>query len=217
MIDSRTIEEQGFSPFNELANGLCIKKGRRYNQAISKGYEPADYDDEPFVKVFPGGMGSMYQLSLSGYRLMMVVIECVSEQARHTDEIYLNLKIAREKLSREGINLSETSWQRARDQLVELKILLKETKSSKGIKYLINPTVIFNGNRTKYMKSLIEECRENGWYDHTKNTLMLDQKIDEAKAEIQRIKISLKELKQQKKEANNEKRSDDGDVDKNVM
>lgn len=117
-------------------------------------------DADRFVKVFVSHLTAFYDLTPTSMRLLTVLLQVVSD-ARYinADQIVLTEAIARETMKEHGQKaLSSASYYRAVNELIAAGFIAPtETPPL----YFINPAVLFNGDRVRFVTELRRERAKN--------------------------------------------------------
>lgn len=165
-----------------IARGLSVidKDGEVVGEGVIGQVKPVD--DEQFVKVFAQNIRQIFDLNLSGMRMLMVLMHAVQD-APGADQVYCGWNFAQDvytkKLDERGTFVRST-YDRGVANLVENKIL---APSNRGVGwFFINPTVIFNGDRAKFQQVIMKRSK----YDE----LMRERRFNDA-AELYMRQASL--------------------------
>lgn len=113
-------------------------------------------DSDKFVKVFVNHLTAFYDLTPTSMRLLTVLIQVISDSRYiNADQIVLTEAIARETLKDHGQKaLSSASYYRAVNDLIAAGFIAPtETPPL----YFINPAVLFNGDRVRFVTELRRE------------------------------------------------------------
>lgn len=109
-----------------------------------------EVDKEQFIKLYINQINIFFDLSITANKLFHIIMFALSKEIGK-DTIYLSLETAQELSSNLGVNLSSAVYYRALKELQEKKII---AESNKKFIYYINPAVIFNGDRAKFVKEI---------------------------------------------------------------
>lgn len=113
-------------------------------------------DTERFVKVFVNHLAGFYDLTPTSMRLLTVLMQVVSDaRYMNADQIVLTEGIARETMKEHGQKpLSSASYYRAVNELIASGFIAPtETPPL----FFINPAVLFNGDRVRFVTELRRE------------------------------------------------------------
>lgn len=113
-------------------------------------------DSDKFVKLFVGHLSAFYDLTQTSIRLLTVLIQVVSEvRYMNNDRIVLTEAIARKTMKEHGQKpLSSASYYRAVNELIAAGFIAPTTTPPL---YFINPAVLFNGDRMRFVTELRRE------------------------------------------------------------
>lgn len=150
--------------FNPFTNGIMLplkkkKIGTKFidqtdDSGVIRTTEVAEFtevDEEEFIKIYTKQMKGLFELTPSTYRLMQVIFAQVQKMPGR-DTIYLNLRIAQEYFTMTGQkSVSKPTFHRSIKELCEKKIIASSLDRNL---YFINPTIIFNGDRVRFVKEV---------------------------------------------------------------
>jgi hypothetical protein len=114
---------------------------------ITKVYE---VDKDIFVKVFARQLRVFFDLSQVGIKLLEVIMH-ESGQDANTDSVYLSPISTKDYMSKVGKKYSQASYYRGRDELLGKGFIAKSVRQHM---YFINPAMIWNGDRIKFVTEL---------------------------------------------------------------
>ncbi|EPO2503512.1 hypothetical protein ACT8N9_004691 [Escherichia coli] len=126
---------------------LHDEEGNNFTSTISQVQE---VDKEEFMKIFTGQIKLYFDLSQTAFKLFFIIIG-IYQKAIGKDEIYLSLEEAKEESLKYDYSLSKAVYYRAIKELIEKNII---AKSNKRYIFFINPAVVFNGDRAKFVKEI---------------------------------------------------------------
>lgn len=132
-----------------------------------------EYDESSFIKVFPAAMGAIFGLSNAGVKMFSILLE---QQRRHSvgkDVVFLPPRVIKtivenqknaivqkgkelnwtvDEMAKEMKKyiLSDSTAQRGLDNLIENKIIAPSSNGPHW--YYTNPSVLFNGDRVRFIK-----------------------------------------------------------------
>jgi hypothetical protein len=108
-------------------------------------------DEQEFIKVYTTNIKHMFSLSSAGSRMLAVLLKVVQLEAIGKDEVLFTYPIVA-KVFKEvsGRALSKPTYYRSIDELMEYSFIAESSRSP-GI-YYINPALIFNGDRVRFIK-----------------------------------------------------------------
>jgi len=132
-----------------VARGEKFKtpNGDRYEQVI---HSVQEVDKEKFVKLFISKIRVLFDLSLTGNKLFYIFLFSISDSIGK-DQVYMNFETARDIAQQCDFNLSNPVFYRGIKELIAKKIIAPS--KSKYI-YYINPAVVFNGDRAKFIEEI---------------------------------------------------------------
>jgi len=113
-------------------------------------------DAEKFVKVFVAELSMFYDLNQTSIRLLTVLLKVLSEpQYINADKVVLTEGIAKQTMKQHGQKpLSSASYYRAVNELISAGFIAPSTTPPL---YYINPAVLFNGDRVRFVTELRRE------------------------------------------------------------
>ena len=109
-----------------------------------------EVDREEFLKIFTGQIKFYFDLTQTGFKLFFIIMGLYQKQIGG-DEIYLNFETAKEEAEKCESAISKAVYYRGLKELLEKKMIAKSVK--KYIFY-INPAIIFNGDRARFVKEI---------------------------------------------------------------
>lgn len=113
-------------------------------------------DADKFVKVFVGQLSAFYDLNQTSIRLLTVLLKVISDpQYINADKIVMTEAIAKNTMKEHGQKpLSSASYYRAVNELISAGFIAPTTTPPL---YFINPAVLFNGDRVRFVTELRRE------------------------------------------------------------
>lgn len=109
-----------------------------------------EVDREEFLKIFTGQIKFYFDLTQTGFKLFFIIMGLYQKQIGG-DEIYLNFETAKEEAEKYESAISKAVYYRGLKELLEKKIIARSVK--KYIFY-INPAIVFNGDRARFVKEI---------------------------------------------------------------
>ncbi len=109
-----------------------------------------EVDREEFLKIFTGQIKFYFDLTQTGFKLFFIIMGLYQKQIGG-DEIYLNFETAKEEAEKYESAISKAVYYRGLKELLEKKMIARSVK--KYIFY-INPAIIFNGDRARFVKEI---------------------------------------------------------------
>ena len=109
-----------------------------------------EVDREEFLKIFTGQIKFYFDLSQTGFKLFFIIMGLYQKQIGG-DEIYLNFETAKEEAEKYESAISKAVYYRGLKELLEKKMI---AKSVKRYIFYINPAIIFNGDRARFVKEI---------------------------------------------------------------
>ncbi|MDK6378071.1 hypothetical protein [Lactobacillus crispatus] len=109
-----------------------------------------EVDKEEFLKLFTGQIKFYFDLTQTGFKLFFLIMGIYQKQIGG-DEIYLNFETAKEEAEKYDYTISKAVYYRGLKVLLEKKMIAKSVK--KYIFY-INPAIVFNGDRARFVKEI---------------------------------------------------------------
>jgi hypothetical protein len=159
---------------------LIEKNGTNTETFFTNIVQKKEVDTEEFIKLFTAQIKFYFDLTKTAYKVFFIVLR-IYQQSIGGDRIYLTCKTAQNIAeSIDGFRLSTPIYYRGIDELIEKQII---AKSDQKYNYFINPAVIFNGDRARFVKEVIrqkEEIKNNDSNEHSSLTASetLDDAID---------------------------------------
>lgn len=109
-----------------------------------------EVDDERFVKLFGSAIRSYFDLTSAGQKVFSLLLLAV-QGSPNADKVYINPATAVEQASNLGKTLSTAVYHRGMKELVEKQIVAHSVQPGW---VFINPSIIFNGDRARFMLEL---------------------------------------------------------------
>lgn len=118
-----------------------------------------EVDTEVFVKFFVGQIRTFFDLSPSAIKMLLILLKIVGQvQYKNTDRIVLTEAIAREIAVANGQKpFGKTTYFRAVNELISLGFIAATTTPPF---YFINPALVFNGDRVRFITELRKKSGE---------------------------------------------------------
>ena len=103
-------------------------------------------DSEQFVKIFADKINHVFDLTKTGYRMLMIVISLIQEQSINKDHFYMAYADAERVSKLKQKTLSRDTFKRGVAEIITHGIIAR----AYGVNtYFVNPAIIYNGNRSK--------------------------------------------------------------------
>lgn len=136
---------------------LIEKNGESSETYLTNIVQKKEVDTEEFIKLFTAQIKFYFDLTKTAYKVFFICLYMYQKEIGG-DTVYLACKKAQNIAKSLGeFNISTAVYYRGIDELIEKKILAKST--TKYI-YYINPAVIFNGDRARFVKEVIKKKEE---------------------------------------------------------
>lgn len=103
-------------------------------------------DAEQFVKIFADKISTIFDLSRAGYRMLITVIAVIQQQSIDKDIFVMSYNDAQKIPFSKDKPLTRNAFKRGTAELINNGIIARAQNVNM---YYINPSVIYNGNRTK--------------------------------------------------------------------
>lgn len=143
-----------------IARGLSVvdKEGEFVAEGTVTQLVPVD--DAKFVKVYVQNIAGFFDLGKPGLRMLGVFLNVVQENPGR-DRIVCPYEYACEVMSRldDGHKLTRPTYDRGVGELIERQIIAPATGGA-GF-FFINPAVLFNGDRAKFMRVIVKRSHYN--------------------------------------------------------
>lgn len=121
---------------------MDTETGELLNASVVRTVE--EKDDAEFVKIFSKGVAAAYNLTRTGHRVFQVILkqyENTPMQGGYADSIYLAWFDG--GLSGQSVGMSEKTWQRGMQELLEKNFISPRTPNI----FWVNPALFFKGDR----------------------------------------------------------------------
>lgn len=109
-----------------------------------------EVDTDRFVKVFANHLKVFFDLSLTGIKLLQVIMYEMGREPNN-DYVYLSASSVVDHLKKTGRKYSSASYYRARDELLVKGFIAESVRTHI---YWINPALFWNGDRVKFITEL---------------------------------------------------------------
>ncbi|MDI3258649.1 MAG: hypothetical protein QJR02_03015 [Sinobacteraceae bacterium] len=109
-----------------------------------------EVDESQFVKLFGAAIGSYFDLTPASIKVFSLLLLAV-QSAPNADKVWINPASAAEQAATLGKTLSAAVYHRGMRELVENKIIAHSVQPGW---VFINPAVLFNGDRARFMLEL---------------------------------------------------------------
>lgn len=103
-------------------------------------------DAEQFVKIFADKISTIFNLSKTGYKMLMIIINVMQERTISKDLFYMSFRDAEVTAQAKNNTLSRVTFKKGVAELISNGIIARAASVNT---YYINPAIIYNGNRTK--------------------------------------------------------------------
>ncbi|CNE74806.1 replication/maintenance protein RepL [Yersinia enterocolitica] len=132
-----------------------VARGEKFQTSEGDKYEKVihsiqEVDKAKFVKIFISRVRVLFDLTLTGNKLFYIFMFVMSDVIGK-DEVYMNFEKAKDIAAQCDFNLSNPVYYRGIKELIDKKIIAQS--KSKYI-YYINPAVLFNGDRAKFIEEI---------------------------------------------------------------
>ncbi|EAA1783656.1 hypothetical protein VJ309_004421 [Salmonella enterica] len=151
-----TIEIQNKKLVVSRASDL-IEMGFYNKEYIANIVHRQEVDVEEFIKLYASKVKDYFELTKSAYKVFLIFLH-IHQMVKDKDYIYLSCKKAisfSENLDCSMI--SESIFYRGVKELIDKKIVAKTNEKNW---YFINPSVVFNGERTRFVTEIIKKKDE---------------------------------------------------------
>ncbi|EHG4045343.1 hypothetical protein P4Q63_005305 [Salmonella enterica] len=109
---------------------------------------------EEFIKLYTSKIKDYFELTKSAYKVFVIILH-IRQGIKDKDYIYLSCKKAISfSESLDCSMISESIFYRGVKELIDKKIVAKTNEKNW---YFINPSVVFNGNRTRFVTEIIKK------------------------------------------------------------
>lgn len=126
---------------------LTNEDGDEFTTNISQTFE---VDQSEFIKIYSSQIKVYFDLSQTAFKLFFVLIGMMQNNIGK-DKLYINQTIVYELSQEYGKPITRSVYYRALDELLNKRIIAKA--KSRYI-YYINPHILFNGDRARFIKEI---------------------------------------------------------------
>ena len=126
---------------------LMNSEGSEFTTNICQTFE---VDQSEFIKIYSSHIKVYFDLSQTAFKLFFVLIGLIQKEIGK-DRLYINHSIIHEASAEYGKPISRSVYYRAMDELQNKRII---AKSSNKFIYYINPNILFNGDRARFIKEI---------------------------------------------------------------
>lgn len=103
-------------------------------------------DAEQFVKIFADKISTIFNLSKTGYKMLMIIINVIQDRTISKDLFYMAYHDAEKSAQLKNNTLARITFKKGVAELISHGIIARAASVNT---YYINPAIIYNGNRTK--------------------------------------------------------------------
>ena len=103
-------------------------------------------DAEQFVKIFADKVSHIFDLTKTGYRILMIVIALIQEKSINKDLFYMAYADAEKVARLKKKTLSRDTFKKGVAEIITHGIIARAFTVNT---YFVNPAIIYNGNRSK--------------------------------------------------------------------
>lgn len=143
------------------------KTGEVMGQQVVATFKKVDADS--FVKIFAHHLTSIFDLTRTGYRLLVIVIGIIQENSINRDIFYMSYFDASNEANKKEAKLSRDTFKKGVSELISMGIIARGMNVNS---YYINPAIIYNGNRTKI--TFVEQYEVIPTKDYIQQNLLED-------------------------------------------
>lgn len=116
-----------------------------------------EVDKEEFIKLYTSQVKDYFDLTKTAYKVFFIFL-CIYQDAIGKDCFYLSCKKAMNlSLKIDQFILSESIFYRGIKELIEKRIIAKTNEKNW---YFINPAIVFNGDRARFISEIIKKKEE---------------------------------------------------------
>lgn len=127
------------------------------NSYFSNIVQTKEVDREEFIKLYTSQVKAYFDLTKTAYKVFFIFL-CIYQDAIGKDCFYLSCKKAMNlSLKIDQFILSESIFYRGIKELIEKKIIAKTNEKNW---YFINPAIVFNGDRARFISEIIKKKEE---------------------------------------------------------
>ncbi|TDQ24703.1 hypothetical protein EDF75_1813 [Raoultella sp. BIGb0149] len=152
-----------------------------------------EVDKEEFIKLYTSQIKAYFDLTKTAYKVFFIFLR-IYQDAIGKDHFYLSCKKAMSLAEKiDHFVLSESIFYRGVKELIEKRIIAKTNEKNW---YFINPAIVFNGDRARFVSEIIktkEEAKseDTGWASNSKESISaakhknrtIDNAIDDVSSE----------------------------------
>lgn len=118
-----------------------------------------EVDKEEFIKLYTSQIKAYFDLTKTAYKVFFIFLR-IYQDAIGKDHFYLSCKKAMSLAEKiDHFALSESIFYRGVKELIEKRIIAKINEKNW---YFINPAIVFNGDRARFVSEIIKKERSNG-------------------------------------------------------
>lgn len=128
-------------------------------------------DAEQFVKIFADKVSTIFDLSKTGYRMLMIIISVIQEQTISKDLFYMSYQDALKISQIKSMTLALVTFKKGVSELISHGIIARALNVNT---YYLNPAIIYNGNRTKL--TFVEQYQMVSKEELAQPELLIEQK-----------------------------------------
>lgn len=152
-----------------------------------------EVDKEEFIKLYTSQIKAYFDLTKTAYKVFFIFLR-IYQDAIGKDHFYLSCKKAMSLAEKiDHFVLSESIFYRGVKELIEKRIIAKTNEKNW---YFINPAIVFNGDRARFVSEIIKKkvevkSEDTGWASNSKESIStvkhknktIDKVIDEVISE----------------------------------
>ncbi len=113
-----------------------------------------EVDKEEFIKLYTSQIKAYFDLTKTAYKVFFIFLR-IYQDAIGKDHFYLSCKKAMSLAEKiDHFILSESIFYRGIKELIEKRIIAKTNEKNW---YFINPTIVFNGDRARFVSEIIKK------------------------------------------------------------
>jgi len=153
---SQRFENNPFIEFMEIRTNNKIIMGR--SEAVTTNARTGEImghqlvatfkkvDAEQFVKIFADKISTIFNLTKTGYKMLMIVIAVIQDRTISKDLFYMSFQDAEKVAQMKSNTLARITFKKGVAELISHGII---ARASSVNTYYLNPAIIYNGNRSK--------------------------------------------------------------------
>lgn len=116
-----------------------------------------EVDKEEFIKLYTSQIKAYFDLTKTAYKVFFIFLR-IYQDAIGKDHFYLSCKKAMSLVEKiDHFVLSESIFYRGIKELIEKRIIAKTNEKNW---YFINPAIVFNGDRARFVSEIIKKKEE---------------------------------------------------------